>query len=108
MAIIKHKPVKNSNYGAALEYVMFQHNEETGEIIRDEYGQKILREEYYLDGINVDPMRYAQECVALNKQYKKNQTERDVKAHHYIISFDPQDSKENGLTGKRAQELGVD
>lgn len=108
MAIIKHKPVKNSNYGAALEYVMFQHNEETGEIIRDEYGQKILREEYYLDGINVDPMRYAQECVALNKQYKKNQTERDVKAHHYIISFDPQDSKENGLTGKRAQELGVE
>lgn len=108
MAIIKHKPVKNSNYGTALEYVMFQHNEDTGELIRDELGQKILRDEYYLDGINVEPMSYAQECVALNNKYRKNQTERDVKAHHYIISFDPKDVTEHGLTGERTQALGVE
>ena len=36
--------------------------------------------------------------------YKKN----EIKSHHYIISFDPRDSTENCLTGKRAQELGLE
>ncbi|MFQ9056896.1 MAG: relaxase/mobilization nuclease domain-containing protein, partial [Faecalibacterium sp.] len=30
----------------------------------------------------------------------------DVKSHHYIISFDPRDGPDNGLTVDRAQELG--
>ena len=30
----------------------------------------------------------------------------DVKSHHYIISFDPRDGTDNGLTVDRAQELG--
>ena len=29
----------------------------------------------------------------------------DVKTHHYIISFDPKDAVENGLTMERAQAL---
>ena len=29
-----------------------------------------------------------------------------VKSHHYIISFDPRDGTDNGLTVDRAQELG--
>ena len=32
----------------------------------------------------------------------------DVKTHHYIISFDPRDAEENGLTMDRAQELGLE
>ena len=31
----------------------------------------------------------------------------DVKTHHYIISFDPKDAVENGLTMERAQALGL-
>ena len=107
MAIIKHIPIKGSNYNAALDYVMFQHDEATGKAILDENGNRILREEYYLDGINVTPMMYGQECHALNRYYHKNQNPNEVKAHHYIISFDPRDVSDHGLTGERAQQLGV-
>ena len=31
----------------------------------------------------------------------------DVKTHHYIISFDPKDAVENGLTMEKAQALGL-
>jgi hypothetical protein len=41
-----------------------------------------------------------------NLQYGKNQKREDVKSHHYIISFDPRDAPDNGLTVDRAQELG--
>jgi len=32
----------------------------------------------------------------------------EIKSHHYIISFDPKDRDENGLTGERAQQLGLE
>ncbi len=41
-----------------------------------------------------------------NLRYGKNQKREDVKSHHYIISFDPRDGPDNGLTVDRAQELG--
>ena len=37
---------------------------------------------------------------------RKNQRREDVKSHHYIISFDPRDGPDNGLTVDRAQALG--
>lgn len=40
-----------------------------------------------------------------NKKFNKNQKKEDIKSHHYIISFDPADAAECGLTGNRAQEL---
>ena len=30
------------------------------------------------------------------------------KSHHYIISFDPKDAIENGLTGEWAQQIGME
>ena len=36
----------------------------------------------------------------------KNQKREDVKSHHYIISFDPRDGPDNGLTVDKAQSLG--
>ena len=41
-----------------------------------------------------------------NLKYGKNQKREDVKSHHYIISFDPRDAPDNGLTVDRAQQLG--
>ncbi|MGN0399992.1 MAG: relaxase/mobilization nuclease domain-containing protein, partial [Blautia sp.] len=35
----------------------------------------------------------------------KNQKRGDIKSHHYIISFDPADASECGLTGEKAQAL---
>lgn len=33
---------------------------------------------------------------------------KEIKAHHYIISFDPEDATESGLTGEKAQALGLE
>lgn len=67
----------------------------------------ILREEYYLDGLNCDPFSFASECQELNSYYHKNKNFNEIKSHHYIISFDPKDRDECGLTGERAQQLGL-
>ena len=39
--------------------------------------------------------------------YHKNKNFSEIKSHHYIISFDPKDREECGLTGERAQQLGL-
>ena len=108
MAILKHIASKNADYGEAQRYLMFQYNEDTMKPIQDENGRLIPREEYYLDGINCDPFTFDMECKELNAQYCKNQTSDEIKSHHYILSFDPKDAKESGLTGGRAQQLGLE
>lgn len=107
MAILKHLSSKNRNYGKALEYLVYQHNEYTQKPILDGNGNMQLRDEYYLDGLNCQPLTFAKECEILNAQYHKNQNANEIKSHHYIISFDPRDAKA-GLTGEKAQELGLE
>ena len=106
MAILKHLSSKSANYGKALEYLIFQHDERSGQPLRDENGNRMLREEYYLDGMNCDPFSFDKECEMLNANFHKNQTRGEIKSHHYIISFDPKDVTECGLTGEKAQALG--
>lgn len=108
MAVLKHLSVKNANYGKALEYLIFQHDERTQKPILDTNGNQILREEYYLDGINCHPFSFDKECQQLNAYYHKNQKREDIKSHHYIISFDPRDKEDSGLTGEKAQTLGLE
>lgn len=107
MAVIKHIASKNSDYGESERYLIFQHNEYTQKPILDEEGHMILREECYLDGLNCDPFTFASECQELNSYYHKNKNFNEIKSHHYIISFDPKDRDECGLTGERAQQLGL-
>ena len=107
MAVIKHIASKNSDYGESERYLIFQHNEYTRKPILDEEGHMILREECYLDGLNCDPFTFASECQELNSYYHKNKNFNEIKSHHYIISFDPKDRDECGLTGERAQQLGL-
>lgn len=107
MAVIKHIASKNADYGEAERYLIFQHNEYTQKPILDDEGHMILRDEYYLDGLNCDPFRFASECQELNSYYHKNKNFNEIKSHHYIISFDPKDRDECGLTGERAQQLGL-
>lgn len=108
MAILKHIASKNADYGETQRYLMFQYNEDTMKPILDENGRLIPREEYYLDGINCDSFTFDMECKELNAQYRKNQTFDEIKSHHYILSFDPKDTEESGLTGERAQQLGLE
>ena len=107
MAVIKHIASKNADYGESERYLIFQHNEYTQKPILDDEGHMILRDEYYLDGLNCDPFTFASECQELNSYYHKNKNFNEIKSHHYIISFDPKGRDECGLTGERAQQLGL-
>ena len=107
MATIKHLSSKNSNYAAAESYLTFQHNEYTGLPILDEKGRPKLRDSYLLDTLECGESSFAMACLIANRKYGKNGGREDVKTHHYIISFDPKDAVENGLTMERAQALGL-
>lgn len=108
MAILKHIASKNADYGEAQRYLLFQHDEHTKKPILDENGELIPRKEYYIDGINCDPFSFDLECKELNAQYHKNQNFDEIKSHHYILSFDPKDAEDHGLTGEKAQQLGLE
>ena len=107
MATIKHLSSKNSNYAAAESYLTFQHNEYTGLPILDENGRPKLRDSYLLDTLECGESPFALACLLANRKYGKNGRREDVKTHHYIVSFDPKDAVENGLTMERAQALGL-
>ena len=66
----------------------------------------IPREDYRISSLNCGGEDFAFACMRANLRYEKNQKREDVKSHHYIISFDPRDGTDNGLTVDRAQELG--
>ena len=108
MATVKHIKIYNANYDAATDYLTMQHDEFTNKPILDESGEMMPRDFFLPEGINWDPYSFNQECQALNAKYGKNQTYGEIKAHHYIASFDPNDRDENGLTPERAQELGME
>ena len=56
MAIVKHIKSRNANYSAAINYLLFEHDEKTGKKIVDESGRSILRKEFYMDGLNCDSL----------------------------------------------------
>lgn len=85
MAILKHIASKNSDYGKAQRYLMFQYDEYTNKPILNENGKLVPRKEYYLDGINCNPFSFDMECMELNALYHKNQTFNKIKSHHYIL-----------------------
>ena len=108
MAILKHIASKNANYAEIQRYLMFEHDEDTNKPILNENGELIPRKGYIMDGINCDSFTFDMECRELNALYRKNESYDEIKSHHYIISFDPKDTDENGLTGERAQKLGME
>ena len=106
MATFKHISSKNADYGAAEAYLTFEHDEFTMKATLDENGRLIPREDYRISSLNCGGEDFAVACMRANLRYEKNQKREDVKSHHYIISFDPRDGTDNGLTVDRAQELG--
>lgn len=108
MAILKHIAVKNSNYGQMQRYLLFRHDSHTQKPILDENGDMVFREGYIMDALNCDPFTFNTECTELNRQWHKNLGKDDRKAHHYIISFDPRDVPEHGLTPEKVQAIGME
>ena len=105
MAILKHIPVKNGDYGEAQRYLLFEHDAKTGKLLRDEHGDMIPRRGFIQSSMNCEAFTYNTECVDLNLRWHKNLGKNDVKAHHYIMSFDPRDIEYNGLTPERAHAI---
>ena len=103
MAILKHISSKNANYGDAEKYLTFEHDEFTMKPTLDADGRLIPRVDYRISSLNCGGEDFAVACMRSNLRYGKNQKREDVKSHHYIISFDPRDGPDNGLTVDRAQ-----
>ena len=91
MAILKHISVKNRFYSSAVEYLTCQFDEYTNKPVLDEKGRIQERENYLIVGVNCDVDSFGAECIEVNRLYGKNNSVKDVKAHHYIISFEPND-----------------
>ena len=106
MATFKHISSKNADYGAAEQYLTFEHDEFTMKPTLDGNGRLVLRDDYRISSLNCGGEDFAIACMRSNLKYGKNQKREDVKSHHYIISFDPRDTQDNGLTVDRAQQLG--
>ena len=107
MAILKHLNVHNANYHDAVTYLLFQHDEHARPV-RNERGKMVLRENVLIDALNTDVWSYALDCNETNRLWKKNRNARDVKSHHFILSFPKEDADRHGLTPKIAQKMGMD
>ena len=107
MATLKHIASKNSDYTAIEAYLVYQHDAFTGKQLLDEQGRPKLRESYILDTLECGDFSFAMACLLANRKYGKNTQHGDIKSHQYIISFDPRDAADNGLTMEKAQALGL-
>ena len=106
LATFKHISSKNTDYSAAEAYLTFEHDEFTMKPTLDENGRLISRKDYRISTLNCGDEDFANACLRANLRYGKNQKREDVKSHHYIISFDPKDVPDHGLTVDLAQSLG--
>ena len=107
MATLKHIASKNSDYTAIEAYLICQHDAFTGKQLLDDHGRPMLRESYILDTLECGDFSFATACLLANRKYGKNNHPEDIKSHQYIISFDPRDAADNGLTMEKAQALGL-
>ena len=52
MATLKHLSSKNADYGAAEQYLTFEHDEFSGKPILDENGRLVPRQDYRIAALN--------------------------------------------------------
>jgi len=71
LATLKHINSKNADYGAAEQYLLFEHDEFTMKPVLDETGRLIPREDYRLSTLNCDgedfPLRVCGPISAIRK-----------------------------------------
>ena len=106
MATFKHISSKNADYSAAEMYLTFEHDEIHMKPTLDEKGRLVPRSDYRFSTLNCGGDNFAIACLRANKRFGKNMNRGEIKSHHYIISFDPKDVTDHGLTVDKAQTLG--
>ena len=89
MATLKHINSKNADYGAAEQYLLFEHDEFTMKPVLDETGRLIPREDYRLSTMNCGGEDFAVACMRANLRYEKNQRRGEVEKPHHIINPSP-------------------
>lgn len=75
VAILKHVAGKSADYGAALDYLKYEHDEVLKKPLLDANGNWVLRRDILLEGINCEPELFDVECEMLNAQYHKKAIE---------------------------------
>ena len=95
MAILKHIASKNADYGEAQRYLIFQHDEYTGNRFLMKMGKCSFGKNITLTVLTVT-LSFNIECKELNARFHKNQKYDEIISHHYIISFDLKDRDEYG------------
>ena len=63
MATFKHISSKNADYGAAEQYLTFEHDEFTMKPTLDENGRLMLREDYRIATLNCGDEDFAVACM---------------------------------------------
>ncbi len=81
LATLKHLSSKNADYGAAEQYLTFEHDEFTGRPVLDEQGRLVPREDYRISSLNCGGEDFAVACMRANLRYGKNQQREDVQRH---------------------------
>ena len=69
MATLKHLGSKNADYGAAEQYLLFEHDEFTMKPVLDENGRLIPREDYRLSTLNCGGEDFRRCVYAPNLRY---------------------------------------
>jgi len=108
VAILKHGAIRNSDYGEAQRYLFFEQDPEKRQPARDEQGKLIFRKGLVYSAMNCEPFTFNTECTELNRRFGKNLSRREIKAHHYIISFAPEDVVDGLLTPQKAHALATE
>ena len=62
VAILKHVAGKSADYGAALDYLKYEHDEVLKKPLLDANGNWVLRRDILLEGINCEPELFDVEC----------------------------------------------
>ena len=91
MAIIKRLPCVGQSGSSALDYVIYKHDESTRAPVLDANGNRELRDDFYLSGINCSAFAFPMEMVQLETIWGKNLEPEDIRMHQFIISYDPGD-----------------
>lgn len=107
MAIIKILRCHGQSGSSALDYVIYKHDESSRAPVLDESGNRELRDDFYLSGINCAPLAFPTEMIQLESVWGKNLEPDDIRMYQIIISYDPKDAEEYILDGPRAQMLSM-
>ena len=62
VAILKHVAGKSADYGAALDYLKYEHDEVLKKPLLDANGNWVLRRDILLEGIQIAVTIYTQAC----------------------------------------------